>query len=189
MLARRHGRLAFETPGLVAFCAYRNSQGGLGQFANPGYLHEAQWAAALEDEEPGEEGPGLLMCWKDEGAAWRLEFDRETGLVILTREVSQMPRDVQEMTAEVSAMCEAFDTWKAKLRDEPTDWRPRGEIVRWVPDERAFGLEAGPSPIPARRRLVNVQLQPLALDRPDHRRKRGDALHQRPQRWRSPAGR
>ena len=66
------GSLAFETPDLVAFCAYRNSQGGLGQFANPGYLHEAQWAAAIEDEEPGEEGPGLLMSWKTKArhGAW-----------------------------------------------------------------------------------------------------------------------
>ena len=52
---------------------------------------------------------------------------------MLTREVSQMPRDVQEMTAEVSAMCEAFAKWKAKLRAEPTEWRPRGEM-EMVPD-------------------------------------------------------
>jgi hypothetical protein len=125
--------LAFETPGLVAFCAYRNSQGGLGQFANPGYLHEAQWAAAIEADDPGDEGPGLLMSWEDEGAAWRLEFDRETGLVMLTREVSRMPHNIQEMTDEVSAMREAFAKWKAKLRPEPSDWRPRGEM-EMVPD-------------------------------------------------------
>jgi hypothetical protein len=123
------GAIAFETPDLVAFCAYRNSQGGLGQFANPGYLHEAQWAAALEDEVASEKGVGLLMSWKTEGVAWRLEFDRETGLVTLTREVSQMPRDVHEMTAEVSVMREAFATWQAKLRADPPEWRPQGETV------------------------------------------------------------
>ena len=41
-----------------------------------------------------------------------------------------MPRDVQEMTA---AMCEAFAKWKAKLRAEPPEWRPRGEM-EMVPD-------------------------------------------------------
>src|SRR6478672_1777367 len=80
------GALTFRTEDGLTLVACLSDTGGLVLCANPGYLDATQLETMFDDTEDVDgEDAGLLERWNESGADWRLDTDRSTGRVRLSR--------------------------------------------------------------------------------------------------------
>jgi hypothetical protein len=119
------GALTFRTEDGLTLVASLSDTGGLVLRANPGYLDATQLETMFDDTEDVDgEDAGLLERWNESGVAWRLDADRSTGRVALSRFSPELPRDADGFATAVESMRAVFVEWSAQL-EPPAHWMPQ----------------------------------------------------------------
>jgi hypothetical protein len=118
------GALLFRAEDGLTLGASLSDTGGLVLFANPGHLDATQLETMFDDTEDVDgEDAGLLERWNESDAAWRLDTDRSTGRVTLSRFSPELPRDADGFAVAVESMRAVFVEWSAQL-EPPAHWLP-----------------------------------------------------------------